>query len=96
MIIPEPTDAQIDVLFNTIDDLLLNGDFDQVNQILRDVDIKQTSIVEIVCYLSLTLAAYSQLSYRSEFYDAVKQEIIARDRNTDTLLQGLEYPTKRI
>ena len=50
-------DIAIDILFEKIDDLLIDGQFDECNELLLAIDIKRLDHNLIVATLSITSAA---------------------------------------
>jgi len=84
----------IDVVFNTIDDLLLAGEFDSVNQMLQDLiefGVERLSDTLIVAFLTITLAAKSKLPARQPLFDKIEKHFEKTHSNEDVfkLLQGL-------
>lgn len=88
-------DAQLDEIYDKIDDLLKEGKFDIVDNILKSVsnDIKQTSIDILLGYLTITFVAKSKLKNRQILLDKTKEEFNQReelkDENVTELLKGL-------
>ena len=88
----EWTCKQLDELYDSVDDLLRENKFDEVDQMLQDVNLRQAGVIKMIGYLTITFPVRSALAYRSKFYEAVRQELIALGRNADALLKGLEDP----
>ncbi len=63
-------DDEIDRIFNTIDDLLLKGEFDLVNQTLIWADVDMPLVLAIA-YLTITSAAKDKLPARAYFYNEI-------------------------
>lgn len=82
-------DAQVDRIFDEVDDLFLEGLFEDVDYILENLDVPKTPTVLLVAYLSITLAAKDELKKRVEFFQKVKTELEVRE-NRPNLLKGLE------
>jgi hypothetical protein len=85
----ESTEADIDFIYNTVDLMLRDGRFDLVDELLRQVDVKNKVDV-LLAYLTLTLPAKSKLLQRASFFERVKQELTQRGEYREALLTGLE------
>lgn len=70
-------DDAIDLLFDCVDNLLLRGDFDIVNQLIKDIEIEKLSTSLCVSVLSITLAASDKLPNRQSFFFSVEERLIA-------------------
>jgi hypothetical protein len=83
-------DGAIDVLFEEVDNLLVDADFSAVDSVLRSIDPMRLDTNLIVAALSVTLRASPQLSARERFVQRAEQRLgeIAPDR-VDRLLAGL-------
>ncbi|KKN13071.1 hypothetical protein LCGC14_1009950, partial [marine sediment metagenome] len=65
---------RLDEIFGTIDNLLCAGDFDKVDEILRNVDMSESGDI-LIGYLSITLAASHNLSSRADFFRKVSEKL---------------------
>lgn len=82
----------IDIIFNNIDDRLLEGKFEDINEDLKLINIPNTSTLLLVAVLTITLTAYNKLDYRSKFFESIEQEFLEREGDrTKELLRGLRY-----
>ena len=83
-------DKRLDEIYNKVDDLLLAGKFEEVDKLLSYIDVRNTNIDILLGWLTITLAARSKLKNRANFFFQCKTKIVFDDRNSSTLLQGLE------
>jgi hypothetical protein len=81
----------IDVLFDAIDDMFLDGEFERCNEALEAVRIELLNPTLIVAVLSVTLAAAEHLPYRETLFErsAERLAVIASEMDMDGLLSGL-------
>jgi len=77
-------DAAIDLIYNHVDELLIAGDFETVNDFLPRVSLK-LPVDLLISILTITLAAHELLPNRKIFFDGV--EVVVNEPN---LLDGLE------
>jgi len=83
----------LDSLYDRIDDLLIEGEFRQVDDELLGINISETSSVILLGYLTITLYASQSLQYRKEFFEKVKDKLKTQKStqyNYEDLLRGLE------
>lgn len=83
----------VDAIWDWGDELMLAGQFDIINQWLKDIVVSKCDIDFMLTALTLTLPARSKLDYRAEFFNKVEIEIIERHGSPfleDGLLKGLE------
>lgn len=83
-------DDALDVIFDTIDDALLDGKFKECNQALASININEWSTDLLGGILSITLAASHKLPERVAFFRKVRNAIIKRGELEPGLLDGLE------
>jgi hypothetical protein len=77
-------DNQLDQIYDTIDDLLLNSKFSEVDCILERLEIK-IDLDLLLGYLTATYPAKSKLRKRENLFNKVKEEY-----TDEQLLKGLE------
>jgi hypothetical protein len=81
----------MDAIMDSLDDQLLAGHFDLVDNHLQGFRIENFSAAEMLCTLTITHAARKQLIYYKDFYTRVKLELLNRGKkNVDELMKGLE------
>lgn len=68
-------ERKIDLLFDHVDNLLLDGKFDRVSSILDAADPRQMTTTLMVGYLSITNFASPVLSAREDFIRRVGEEL---------------------
>jgi hypothetical protein len=83
-------DDAIDIVFGWIDDLLLDGQFIEVDEILKSVDTVGVSTDTLLTLLTVTLAASHKLVHRRDFFRKVRRVLNDRKHNERGLLDGLE------
>ena len=81
-------DSKLDFIFDCIDDMLIAGEFSEVNEIIKKVDINKYDISLLLGFLTITLSAKNKLPYRSEFFMNVKNSYHKNDVNE--MFSGLE------
>jgi len=69
--LPENEDAAIDVIFDKIDQMLTDGKFTEVDDILREIDVEKMKMVYLIGFLTITYAAHSKLVERDIFFERV-------------------------
>lgn len=75
----DPTENPLDLIFNYVDDLMIERKFDEVDDLLKAIPISKLSIASLLAVLTVTLSAKKSLPYRSKFFECVKQELISRE-----------------
>lgn len=84
------TDAALDIIFDRIDEMLLANEFDRVDRLLREIKLSDFSVDLLLGFLTATLPAKNQLSYRDAFFKRVEQLLHNRGEAQDGLLVGLD------
>jgi len=86
------SDGGIDRIFNFIDDLLLEGNFRRVDDILNAIDPNKAPTVVLLSLLTVTLPAKHEVVARTRFFFAVKSVLEYRKGSDKArqLLEGLE------
>jgi hypothetical protein len=84
------SDKDIDDVYDWVDERLLAGEFDTVNNWLKEIVCEKNSVTFLLAALTTTLPAKSKLEYRPAFYNAVKSDIERRGEMQEALLIGLE------
>lgn len=77
-------DFSIDMVFDHINNLLLEKNFKEVNRILEDINIEQLQSFALLAFLTITIAAKDKLPSREVYYNSL-QDILSPN-----LLKGLE------
>lgn len=84
-------DNALDVLYDRVDDLLLEGAFNTCNALLACVDVERSDETLLLGILTITHAARERLPRRAEFFRQVRGRILRTSPNeAEGLLQGLE------
>jgi len=84
------TTSGLDLLYNSVDELLHQGKFAQLNSMIERVSVDDHSIDILLGMLTTTLPASSRLPARSQFFNDVERSIRNRGEYEDGLLTGLE------
>lgn len=84
------TDAALDIIFDQIDEMLLAGEFDRVDQLLIEIMPGDFSVDLLLGLLTATLPAKNRLSNREAFFERVAQTLHDRGEAKDGLLVGLD------
>lgn len=69
----------MDVIFDLIDDLFLNGEFEIVDDALPLIDLEKLTTADLVGVMSITLAAKRILKNRSKLIDDIKALLQERE-----------------
>lgn len=87
----QDVDRAIDMLFNFVDDLLIDWEFEAVDAFIQRTNVEELSKEMAVALLSITLAAKEKLLYREELYYQIKKELKSyfEHDEIDRLLKGL-------
>jgi len=81
--------AALDIIFRKMDQLLRDGNFPEVDRVVRCAPIEGTSLTVLLGLLSITLPASQHLPSRDSFFDQIWKACVARGRNAEKLLGGL-------
>lgn len=84
------TDAALDIIFDQMDEMLLAGEFDQVDRILAEVIPGSFSVELLLGLLTVTLPAKNRLRNRAPFFERVRQSLYERGETDEGLLVGLD------
>jgi hypothetical protein len=82
----------IDLVLDTLDDLLSERDVEMCNNLLKRVDVKQLPTVVLLAFLAETARAREQLTARSELYRKVEEKLLTEKprAKVDALLGSLK------
>jgi hypothetical protein len=78
-------DDEIDIIYDHIDDLMLEGKFKQIDLILSQVSI-ELDVVLLIGFLCITYLCKEKFKYRAKIIDMIKQ----KRPGEDDLWLGLE------
>ncbi len=84
------TDAALDIIFDQIDEMLLEGEFARVDHFLRAASVADLSVDILLGVLTATLPAKTRLANRPAFFAKVEQTLRYRGQCQDGLLVGLQ------
>lgn len=90
MVKDEKSDDALDLLFEKVDDLLVEGRMEQCDRLLKKIDEKRLDTSLLVGVLSITLPAKTSLKERPSFFERAKTRLqeLAPGRS-ERLLSGL-------
>lgn len=78
-----------DFILDHIDNLLFASNWEELNHILKEINLTEASIDLMITLLCATLPAKSKIEYRSIFIKQVEEEIVRRGEMGKGLLDGL-------
>ncbi len=82
--------AQLNYLYNTLDDWLLAGQLMKVDEVLACVDINTTNYAVLIGFLTVTLPWKSRLTTRTAFLEKVRSRVMAEEpHRAEQMLYGL-------
>lgn len=82
--------AALDLIYDSVDENLRMGKFQQLDSILAQEQIADLSVDLLLGILTATLPARSQLPSRQKIFEKIKNTLIVRGEYEDGLLVGLE------
>lgn len=85
----------VGAIFKQFNDLMLAGDFERCDQLLRDAEEKTPASISptmTVSLLAITLAAKSKLRFRGPLFEKTKSGLLSTygEDRTKRILAGLE------
>jgi hypothetical protein len=83
------TDAAVDILYECIDDLLLAGQFEDIDTLFTCIDLTKLNTEMILAILSVTAAGSKVLSERLSFGARARARLIELGHTGDKLEQLL-------
>lgn len=80
-------DDAIDILFDTFDDLFMDGEFEKADELLPTIEVEKLDTNLLVALLVITYPAKEKLSNRPAVVERVKERLyeIAPDRARELL-----------
>ena len=88
-------EGALDALFASIDAMFKTGQFDEVDQFIKDVVPRKFSVEFLIGLLTATLIADDKLQHRLRFYQTVRQYFETAGEPAGTLLFGLDRLPKK-
>jgi hypothetical protein len=85
-------DAALDLIYKTIDDMMFDGNLDDVDEILRRADVTSVDASIVLGFLAITLPVANRLKHRSAYFAKTKTHL-ARSHSPDdvaSMFVGLE------
>ena len=70
------TDAAADIVFDKIDRALCDRRFDEINEVLKKVQVKRLTTSLMRSFLCMTHCAKHRLPYYNKLYEDIEQEMI--------------------
>jgi hypothetical protein len=91
VVLDKTTDAEIDALYDKVDDMLRAGLFDDVDRLLASIDVERLTITMMLAHATITFAANDRLREYFPYVARVRVRLMQVDpERTDDLLRGLE------
>jgi hypothetical protein len=87
---PGKTSAALDLIYDSVDDLLRKGNFDQLDSMLAAFPIAELSVDMLLGILTATLPAKSRLPSRGKLFKEIEKTLKERNELEEGLLTGLE------
>ena len=84
------TDEALDILFDQIDEMLLSGEFNRVDQLLAETTPSDFSVELLLGILTATLPGKNRLLNREALFERISGVLQDRGVARDELLVGLE------
>lgn len=85
------TDNILDWFFNTFDELCLSSKFKTIDNILKFTDTNSTDTDILICLLTISNWAKTNLIFRTDFYNRVEETLKNRyPDNFQSLIVGLK------
>lgn len=84
------TDIALDLIFDQIDEMLLAGQFECVNELLADIPTDKYSLELLLGILTATLPAKNRMPVRAAFFERVSRTLENRGERNEGLLVGLD------
>lgn len=84
------TDAALDLIYDSIDELMRESLFSELDHVLSQVPVRRTSTDVLIGLLTATLPARTKLQNRGQLFRDVERELRERGEMEDNLLTGLE------
>lgn len=87
------TRRAVDDIFGWVDGRLCERRFEEIDLLLRDMQIEELPTVVLLAFLTITLPVHDQIINRTAFFRRVRELLIEREGSrTESLLRGLEFP----
>lgn len=84
------TDTALDLIYDSVDELLHGARFALCDSVLQETDTSQCSIDVLLALLTATLPAKSRLATRTKFFQRVETSLRERGEYSADVLSGLE------
>jgi hypothetical protein len=86
----EKREESLDVIFDSIDEMLLESKFAECDAALSETPVDELSNAQLLTFLTATVAAREHLPSRNRFVGRVKSVLKQREADAPRLLAGLE------
>ncbi len=85
-------DKEIDRIFELVDNLCWEchekKDWRELDQLLMDVDVKNTKVVHLLSWLTITGCVKSKLPFREMFFELVREKIIREEKYSEDYIDN--------
>jgi hypothetical protein len=90
LIAANSVEAALDLIYDRVEELLCTNRLFELDEVLRHIKVRETSLDTLISMLTTTLPVRGQLSSRKRFFNDVKEAAHERGELDDSLLAGLE------
>lgn len=89
-------DNQLNYIYNNLDHLCIKKEFDIVDDILKNIDIKKYDILILLCILTAIFPYGNKVSYKITFFNKTKEHFSTEydEDELNQLLHGLDKEYK--
>jgi hypothetical protein len=84
------TDKDLDDLYDTVERHLQEGEFTEIDALIRRLDVGNITLMALIGWLAVTLPAKDQLPARPKLFKDVEAKARAMRFYSDDWLRGLE------
>lgn len=83
------SDGALDRIFDFANQAMFDGEFDELDKVLKEVDVEEYSLDVLIGFLTATLPAASKLTHRTGLRRRIRKEAWRRKEWQKNLLDGL-------
>lgn len=92
----DTNDDQLDYIFNNLDDYCIKKEFDTVDEILKNLDVKKYNELILLCILTAIFPYGNRVGYKLTFFNNVKEYLSTKydEEELKQILHGLDQEYK--
>lgn len=72
---------ELNKIFDTINNLIINDNFNEIDNILQNIDVDNTALTLLIGYLSITYQAKHLLKNRYLLFKKINDKLIKNDES---------------